>query len=67
VLDDAAADFEIGHHLKRIHHRRHATPGGVDEVADFDDERGKIAGFRFCASGSFGRDIFIFHGQETSG
>jgi hypothetical protein len=60
MLHDAAANLEIGHHLKRIHHRSNAPTGRLDQVADFGDERSKITGLRFRDSGSFGDGWFLF-------
>jgi hypothetical protein len=34
-LSDAAADFEVGHHLEGVHDGGDAAAGGLDELADF--------------------------------
>jgi hypothetical protein len=38
VLDDAAADFEVGHHLEGVHDGGHAAPGALDDLADLGEQ-----------------------------
>jgi hypothetical protein len=47
VLDDAAADFEVGHHLEGVHDGGHAAPGALDELADFGEEGSEAVRLRF--------------------
>lgn len=37
-LDDAAADFEVGHHLEGVHDGGNAAPGALDELADLCEQ-----------------------------
>ena len=38
MLDDAAADFEVGHHLEGVDDGGDAAPGALDELADFGEK-----------------------------
>ena len=49
-LDDAAADFEVGHHLEGVHDGGHAAAGALDELADFGDQGGEAGRLRFGRS-----------------
>lgn len=53
VLDDAAANLKVGHHLEVINHGRHATSRGLDELADLGDELSESIGLRLCERGRF--------------
>ncbi len=59
MLDDAAADFEVGHHLG-VHDGGHAAPGALDELADFGDEGGESVRLGFGRGERFlgGRRLF---------
>ena len=65
VLDDAAADFEVRHHLKRVHDRGHAPTGGLDEVANLGDERGQFTGRGFHDHSALSGGGFLFHRADA--
>jgi hypothetical protein len=47
VLDDAAADFEVGHHLEGVHDSGDITPGALDELADLGEQATEVVWFGF--------------------
>ncbi|WP_372916243.1 hypothetical protein, partial [Sandarakinorhabdus sp.] len=68
MLDDAATDLEVRHHLKRIDDRGHAPAGRLDEVADLRNERGERVGlgFRGGRGGNLFGGGFLFHRDRAS-
>jgi|GEM_PF-6206039 len=47
MLDDAAANFEVGHHLEGVHDGGHAAAGALDELPDFGEKGRDAVGLRF--------------------
>ena len=53
VLDDAAADFEVGHHLEGVHDGGDAAAGALDELPDFGKEGGEAVWLCFGRGAGF--------------
>ena len=46
MLDDAAADLEVGEHLQGVDRGRSGVAGGLDEATKFGNERTKFMAAR---------------------
>jgi len=64
VFDDAAADFEVGHHLEGVHDGGDAAAGALDEVPDFGEERGEAGWLRLGRGAGFAIGGRLFHEAE---
>ena len=61
VFDDAAADFEVGHHLEGVHDGGDAAAGAVDELADLGEEGGEAVRLRFGRGAGAANGGWLFH------
>ena len=58
MLDNTAADLEVGQHLKGVDRGGNGVARGLDETTEFGDERCEFMG---C-----GRDGLFFHRDKAS-
>jgi hypothetical protein len=65
VFDDAAADFEVGHHLEGVHDGGDVAAGALDEVPDFGEEGGEAVRLRFGRGAGFASGRRLFHEVEA--